>query len=513
MSQSNAHPNPTPGPDGSSGHTTGIALLGLAACALAISARSYWLDETVIYKATMPTLALWWQSILAKGTSEVQQPLYNLFAWAWEKLVGQNEFAMRAGNAPWFVLAIIVAARALAGKPALRWGYVLALLTSPFAWYYLNETRPYAVQISTSVVVFTALYRLACGGDPAKEGRWVFVLCFGSVLLAASGLLAMLWLGAYLGAALLSTPAGPRQRLAKAYWPAWSLLLAVLFAQGLYYLWTLTTGARASSVGATDFKNVLFLAYELLGFSGLGPGRLAIRAGGLGVFRPWLPWLAVYGAVLLPLLVLGWRRIAGSFSRRTRLWWATAFLLVGAFILTTGVVMHFRVLGRHCAAALPLALFLPAMGVASLLERGRGAVRLVVVAFMGLSLASCGMLRLSERHAKDDYRGAAALAREALARGEVVWWDAAIDGALIYHLPLAKLPGSTKGVFCLMNPGQGFARDLPTPQLVVVSKPDVFDLHGAIADYLSQAGFRQTGALTAFTVWGAPQASQLKRPD
>jgi hypothetical protein len=127
--------------------------------------------------------------------------------------------------------------------------------------------------------------------------------------------------------------------------------------------------------------------------------------------------------------------------------------------------------------------------------------RLVVAAFVGLSLVSCLSLRFSERHAKDDYRGAAAMGRAALARGETVWWNAQKEGAILYHLPLTEQPVNPGMAVFLMNPEKSFERDLPKPDLVLTSKADLFDSNGALADYLAQAGFRRTTTLTAFAAW------------
>jgi hypothetical protein len=328
-------------------------------------------------------------------------------------------------------------------------------------------------------------------------------LCVVSLLLSASNMLAMLWLGAYLGATMLSAPKDRLQGLARSFWPWWLGTGLLLFLLGLYYLWTLSLGARATTVGITDAKNLFFILYELFGFSGLGPGRLSIRTGGLGAFRPWLPGLAIYGGMLLVVLAAGCRSIAASTSRRTRLCWILAFALVLGFILAVGVAVRFRVLGRHCAPLLPLVLFVLGSGIAALLKRRDLAGRLAVTAFLGLSLISCLSLRFGERHAKDDYRGAAAIGREALSYGQTVWWNAEKYGAIIYHLPLTEQPAEPGRAFFLTNPEKGFERGLPKPDLVLTSKADVFDSNGALADYLARAGFNRTTTLTAFTAWRA----------
>ncbi|MGD0614306.1 MAG: hypothetical protein ABSA69_02560, partial [Verrucomicrobiota bacterium] len=319
-------------------------LLVLAVCCLAIGTQSFWIDEGGTgYKARQPSLADWWR-IMLLGDADVQMPLYMFFAWVWERLVGLNEFALRAGNVPWLLLGMITLWRALAETPLLRRGFSLALLSSPFLWYYINEARPYALQISLSLVVFSALVRISLDRDtPVAERRWVVLLCLGCVLMAASSLLAMLGLGAYLGAAVLGAPRDLRRRLALRYRLYWTLTLALLFVTGLFYLWTLGRGARAY-IGVTNIRNAAFVLFELLGLSGLGPGRGAILAGGLGAFLPWLPWLAVYSALLLVMLVRGWEELATFISLRARVCWTLGLAAFTGLLLVVGVAIHFRVL-------------------------------------------------------------------------------------------------------------------------------------------------------------------------
>jgi hypothetical protein len=485
--------------------TAVILVLGLLVCAIAISNQSFWIDECdTAYWAALPTLADWWQCLRAKPDANLQVPLYLFFSWFWEKISGLNEWALRAGNVPWFLFGLVVMSRALPAAQRLRWIVLFLLLCNSFVWFYLNEARPYAMQIGASLVVFASLFRLVLNQDePSRERLWVAGLCVGSLLLSAGGMLAMLWTGAYLGAALLSMTKSRLQGLARSYWPWWVSTGLLLFMLGLFYLWTLSLGARATTVGNTDARNFFFILYELFGFSGLGPGRNAIRAGQWTVFLPWLPGLAIYGGVLLVVLAAGCRSIAASTSRRILLCWILAFALILGFILAVGVAVRFRVLGRHCAPLLPLVLFVLGSGIAALLKRRDWVGRLVLAAFVGLSLISCLSLRFSERHAKDDYRGAAAMGREALARGETVWWGARKEGAILYHLPLTEQPVKPGMAVYVANQGKGFERDLPKPDLVLTSKADLFDSNGALADYLARAGFCPTASFPAFTTWRA----------
>lgn len=472
----------------------------------AINTQSYWIDECgVAYKAAMPHLSDFWHKISTEGSADLQQPFHHFFAWGWEKLVGINEVALRSGNIPFLLLGVGSLVCAFARVQSVLRGIMVVLLTSPFVWYYLNEARPYSVQIGASLMVFSSIYRLSWIGDRSAERKWVIWLCFGMVLLATSGMLAMLWLGGYLLSGLLSTPIQRLRELLKAYAVAWGITTLLLLAMGLFYLWTLGIGARATSVGGTDLRNLAFIPYELLGFSGLGPGRLAIRNEGLSAFRPYLPGLLVFGLFAGGVFASGCASLAKSLPVRTRWSWPLSFIVVGGFIMGVGVAVHFRVLGRHCTPVLPLIGFILGTGLVTLWSSYRAALKSVAVLFAAVSLASCIGIRFGSQHAKDDYRAASHYAQATTAQGKRVWWNADREGAAIYGL--STVTNAEPGVLWVANPAPGFATDLPRPDVVITSKPDIYDGTGALAEFLKREGYIRGTSFVAFTVWERPKGS------
>ena len=63
--------------------------------------------------------------------------------------------------------------RALSAAPWFQKCLVLLVLSSPLAWEYLNEARPYAMQFGMSLVVFFSLYWLTArdGGNGRSRRR------------------------------------------------------------------------------------------------------------------------------------------------------------------------------------------------------------------------------------------------------------------------------------------------------------------------------------------------------
>src|SRR5262249_25422222 len=114
---------------------------------------------------------------------------------------------------------------------------------------------------------------------------------------------------------------------------------------------------------------------------------------------------------------------------------------------------------------------------------------------------SCLELRFDPRHARDDYRGAAALARAALEKGERVWWNGDAEAAAFYGVPLTEKAAGREWVVWIQPDRKGFEAGLELPDLVLASKPDVYDGQGWLAEFLRRSGFHQEGALPAFTIW------------
>jgi hypothetical protein len=124
-----------------------------------------------------------------------------------------------------------------------------------------------------------------------------------------------------------------------------------------------------------------------------------------------------------------------------------------------------------------------------------------VVLFVGLSLTSSLSLRFAPRHARDNYRSAAAIARQALQDGKTVWWNANERGAAYYHLPLATNGVAAGQALLLVNPSREVLLGTARPDMIIASRPDVFDDGGALAEFVAQSHYRLGTNLMAFTVW------------
>ena len=355
--------------------------------------------------------------------------------------------------------------------------------------------------LGASLLVVGALRRLAQGAWGAGGDRGnVALFVIGLLALCGSNLLGMIWAGAALAAVPVLLPRARLANLLKSHRWLWLTTGAALFALAAYYLWTLKIGARATAPTTSSWGSMFFVGYRIMGFGGLGPGRLELRSAGLAALRGYWVWVGLYGATVA--IVMGAALLDElRLRRRQHLMLALLIGMPAVFILGTGWVAHFRVLGRHFAPVIPVLLLLCIGGAEVLWGRRSAWARGVVALFCALSVVSCLSLRFAPRHEKDDYRAAAALAKTALRDGRAVWWNAAPEGARYYGVPMASRPGSADAALLVLNPTREMLQSLPMPQVVVASKPDIYDGQLALAEYLREHGFLPGAGFAAFVIW------------
>jgi len=481
----------------------------LFVCALGISHQSLWIDEAyTALKAQQTTLPNWWHEMRRTDGSDMQMPLYMIWIWGCEKFFGSSEIALRTVNLFWVLPGLIALWLALARQRQLQLAVFLVAICNPFVWYYLNEARPYAMQMGASLFLAAAL----CGSientisATSGESIWVWGFVVSVVALSGASMLGMIWAAAAIVAVIFLSPKERLLKLGRDYFFAWFIAIVLLASLGFYYLWTLKAGARASDVASTDWKNVAFIGYELLGFAGLGPGRLEIRDGGLQVFKVYAPELTMFAMVVLALIFFAIRNLQQNCPRKKLLGLAVIVMTPAIFILAAGFALHFRVLGRHFAPLLAAMVFLLGVGVSAAWRRD-AAGKILVVGFFILCIASGLSLRFATRHAKDDYRSATALARIALTDGKIVWWSADANAATYYQLSVTTNSTGVGNAFSMVNPSDDFLGTIVPADMVLVSRPDIYDPRGTLAIFLGRNNYKKVAILPAFVVWKKAEAN------
>lgn len=491
--------------------------------AFAITTQSYWIDEAtslIVAMAAKPADA--WKYAQAVGGSAIGAPLYHVYLYLWNKVFGSGEWDMRASNLPWFLLAQLAFLVLLRDRPRLALAATLLTAVSPAVWVYLDETRPYLMQYAAGCWLVAAVARLAAWApdDPTSpeqppRGILLVTIALAVVVLFACHLVGAIWAAGF-SSALVWLYATRPERTPTAGTPSpthpfrgpIALASVAVFALVLYYLWTWSSPGSGYHGVFGSLLGLPFVAYEFLGLSGYGPGKLQLRTSITGPLiqslPAMLPLCIIIAALLLFLLLQPGVR---SLRRQTVVAWLLAIALPTLVIASGFLLTSQRPLPRHFLPALPaLILALAALMNLAFAQRHLG-WRIVAILLPALWLGSALNLRLREVHAKDDYRTASRVAADAIAGNKEVWWAADAAAAYIYLTPVAlqEVPGRA---WAMQAPSWDEIRFKFPPRVIVISKPDIYDPQGAVARYAAENHFVPAMQLQAFTVF-AREGDQL----
>jgi uncharacterized membrane protein len=464
--------------------------------AIAVSNQSLWIDEgNSAMKAIQPSFVLFWEKMKELGGSDLQMPLYMVLLWVWEKMLGHSEYALRALNIPFFTLSAAVLLYLWDAERRLKLAFFFLMCFSSMLWVYLDEARPYVLQFFGATSMLVALWNQAKTPDLNKN---LAIFCIGTLALCGSSLTGVIftfWFGiAFLGVLI-------HQHVWHNIFSSKQIIVALLFTSiglcglGIYYFWTLTQGARASGVGKTDLLSIGFCFYELLGFSGLGPDRLSLREHGITALKPFLLSLGSLVVVLTAFGISSALYITKSSRKhRTEIFLFAAVFCGAVSMVAVGYIAHFRVLGRHLMPVLPFILLLLSLGIIQLWQTEKKLSRAVVLSLCLLLMLSCISTRFSARFAKDDYRTAAQVANSSLKNGKTIWWAADSATATYYGLEFNEKVINVIGLLAEE------LHSLPVPDIVLVSKKDIYDPQNAISLFLSEKSY-STGYAAAFSIY------------
>jgi hypothetical protein len=174
-----------------------------------------------------------------------------------------------------------------------------------------------------------------------------------------------------------------------------------------------------------------------------------------------------------------------------------------------GMIVHYPFWGRHLAPIFPFIVFLMALAVTEC-RRGAQSHPTLASALCITLLVSSLMVRFDPEHSRDDYRAAAGAAIHSLELGQITWWSASAGPALYYGLPLCEPHESwtERGSPCAVyveNQSHLVLASLPEPDIVMMTKNDLFDTNGALRHYLAERGFEETEHFKAFSVLSRPR--------
>ena len=482
---------------------TAVLAVSAAIAALAVSNQSYWIDEALsLIVAQAPTPAKAWKYMMAVSGSTLQMPLYQLFLYGWHKVFGNGEWVMRASNIPWFLLGQLGFLVLLRNKPKVALFACLLAAVSPAVWMYLDETRPYIMQYAAACWLTAAIVRLTTSDEPPSPLTSA-ALAGSVVVLFGSSLIGVLWAGSFALAllVLIVRKKSVHPGVSPALWTAGILTVGLLGLFAAYYAVTWQDAGRGYHRSGSSLLSLPFLAYELLGFTGFGPGKVELRTAPLQSLVHSVPALLPLGATLVALVFFAATR-PGKKSRNARaiVAWSIALGLPTIAIFSAMFLHDHRPLPRHFLPVLPAIVLALATIFSQAVAQKSVFWRATALLLLLLWLTSALSYRWQPSHAKEDYRSTAKIASAALAQGKEVWWAADPAAAHVYLTPIAleEIPGRA---WAMQAPSWEAIRFKFPPRVIVLSKPDIYDPQGSIVRYTAENRFVPALQLHAFTIF------------
>lgn len=380
-------------------------MLALITFFFAWNNQSFWMDECCMaMSAAQNTLTQVWEKVRDIGGSDTQMPCYLYLLHIWIKITGADtESLLRLYNIIWVMLA----AWFLRKEPKV----LVILLISPFFIYYANELRPYIMQIAVSCGFSMFLYKRSLG-EYQSSVQGVGLLFF----LCTTSLTSVVWAAAFFMAWIVLEGKNfwtAKSMKAIAYWLVPFLLL------GSYYLYSLLIGARAATISSNGIVNLGASLYELLGLTGLGPGRSELRLCTQisDVLRRNDLFLALLAGLIVGITIIRglytWRKLSTK-CILSALFTLTAF--PAAVFIYSSAEMDFRFSGRHFAPILPLLCIVISLG----LNWQKTYQRILSSALVLIWLTSDVYIRFDNTYARKDFRSAIAYCHSRKADGETV---------------------------------------------------------------------------------------------
>jgi hypothetical protein len=477
-----------------------LLLATLVLGALAIDQRSLWTDEIGTWSTAVANDPMdWARRFWNHHNSDGQIPLYHLFMYLWVQVAGTSELALRLANLPWLLVALLGLHRLRLGT-TVRWLTIATFCLHPLVWYQLNEARPYLLHLAGACWLMTGCLNLLLAHATEEiDASWRELL-IGTFLLVGSSALGAFWIfGALAAFAFCNRPALMALLGSVRRQPGFTMLM--LIGCGLIVIVAAhshLSGARASLAASFSVGGLVYGLIELLGAAGLGPSRHDLRTQ-LRLADPTQLSMMFAAALLLGFCILwAWRDLR---STRLRCFAAVSLLLPIALLATVGLLLHWRVVGRHLSGALPLLCLAVAWFAKSAWKNKQSVWRAVASTMLLILVASSLAIRSADRHGKDDYRQAAQWARAALQEGKVVLW-LANERAIGYYRLAGWTPDGIVDMPANLIPFTHYpaykATGAPDPDIVIYSPREGVDPSGLARPLLQTGAYKRTNTAIAF---------------
>ena len=370
------------------------------AISLSIRGGSLWTDEAFsAWEASHSTFAGLLHSLRIGDSSDLQVGGYYLWLFAWVRLFGVSELALRTANIPFvavFSLALVWGSFRLLRS---KWLWLpIGLL--PFIWQFASEVRAYMASLafSTAALISLLAFLRTKSEFAARKAAWCFFVA--ALCGCLFHMLFLLCVPPLLCIAILETRQRRDIQWRIALQPA--CVFALPFLVWITFLiWTFTRADILYDYPKPGLRQMASVLYEIAGFAGFGPNRKFSLD-----FRAHVMPLAIGGGVLLAgfvcVLAAAWRARSSRLTRSL----SAALLVGGTETLALAFITNKQPDARHLAALVPILLVLLMTVVVRSGRTGRLAALLLGISWMAADIRFATL----PEYQKEDFRGAVAAA-------------------------------------------------------------------------------------------------------
>lgn len=481
--------------------------LALITCILMIPGRSFWMDEAFMTpSALQPTLRDWWTHLQFDSMSESLKPLYLLICWVTAQTIGTTEWEFRSVNIAWTMIAAIFLRLSMPTYWGL--GVAVAFLLHPYVWHQASEARPYSMQLACGAAIAWAIVKFSTNGHFKASEAWI--LAFALMGVYGSSLLGVFAVFAF---AVVLTLAILRKKFKITACIFYPIICTVIFCiiLSLHYLRGLSRGQGGAVLWTVGPMNVVAVAYEFLGFAGLGPPREELRTMARQGFEAMVTWKFELAMLLLAIIVI-FATIAVGFNQKKNPAGNTSAiaylflfaLLACALTSLSAFIKGWPFWGRHLAFAFPALFICCALWLKN--SRCHSLLPYCFLLIIGLWTFSSMRLRCVSSYLPEDNRTAANLTRTILTAEGSAWWAASPQAAFYYINSSSSILGEKieSGKFRVVLSGEDLekCKHESLPDIVVLGRQDTWDSSGLIKEFITKSGYIcQHGLSGKVSVW------------
>ncbi len=401
-----------------------LFFLFLIICGLIpISGYSLWTDEawTITEYAIQPDFKSLINSIVKSIGGDSQFPGYNIYIWLWVKLFGISELSVRYSNLPFYYISLLFCIIYLPRNRNFKIWFLLLICLNPLIWFYLNESRYIISIFSFSLISLISLIHYFEGDE--KNKKLSIQVLFSSLILGTAFMMLYIFYLIPLFFILLYY-LKMKSRTLLGFIKQWKvhilILLITFLILGFYYLNTLLNGAGGTRL-EPGFNNMVFVFYDFLGYSGIGPPRNILRQNPIIQFNSVYFWGIVIFS-LNYLISLGF--IIKNFNVKH------LYLLFGFLGLTIGLLIFyifaksfdFKFLSRHLIFFYPIFLFYSfSLFYENVLNKYKIFSIVLIFTFFSSLLYSNFNIRFNADYQKENIKTASEIAVEESNELKIMW--------------------------------------------------------------------------------------------